>query len=164
MDAGSFIVMCVVFALPSRASAGRADCAAVQAAVVLQSKTPFHAVITKAPTKAGAFPTSADEAIWAGNTFYMKLSSSWLKTPMTADGVLQGVTGGIAHFSGCRRLADEVIRGEATAVYAAKMESGEQAQLWISAKTGLLLREVVDEDIMKVTAEFDYANVHAPAT
>jgi hypothetical protein len=133
-----------------------ADCGAVQAAVALQSKTPFHATISRA----GA---PANEAIWVNNTMYTKMSGNWLPSPMPPENALSGVTGGVTHFSACRRLADDPIKGEPMAVYAAKMESGEAVELWISTKSGLLVRDVVDVQGIKVTADFDYANVRAPA-
>ena len=133
-----------------------ADCAPVQAAVALQSKTPFHAVVGRTGSKA------TDEAIWTGSIMYTKMSGGWLPAPMAPENALSGVTGGVTHFSACRRLTDDAIRGEPMAVYAAKMESGEPVQLWISAKSGLLVRDVVDLQSMKVTADFDYVNVRAP--
>jgi hypothetical protein len=133
-----------------------ADCAPVQAAVALQSKTPFHAVIGRTGSKA------TDEAIWTGGVMYTKLSGGWLPARMAPENALSGVTGGVTHFSECRRLADDAIHGEPMAVYAAKMESGEPVQLWISAKNGLLVRDVVDLQVMKVIADFDYVNVRAP--
>jgi hypothetical protein len=154
---------CAVFGLPSLARAAVSDCTAVQAAVALQSKTPFHAITTLTATKAGAFPTSTNEAIYLDNKMYTRLGNSpWLPAPTDAAHALAGVTGGNATFSECRRLPDDAIHGEATMVYAAKMESGEPARLWISTKSGLLLRDVVDEGAMKVAAEFDYANVRPP--
>jgi hypothetical protein len=133
-----------------------ADCAPVQAAVALQSKTPFHAVVGRTGS------TATDEAIWTGGMMYTKMSGGWLPAPMAPENALSGVTGGVTHFSACRRLADDAIRGEPMAVYAAKMESGEPVQLWISAKSGLLVRDVVDLQPIKVTADFDYRNVRAP--
>jgi hypothetical protein len=133
-----------------------ADCTPVQSAVALQSKTPFHAVIGRTGSKA------TDEAIWTASVMYTKMSGGWLPAPMAPENALSGVTGGVTHFSECRRLADDAIRGEPMTVYAAKMESGEPVQLWISAKSGLLVRDVVDLQPIKVTADFDYANVRAP--
>jgi|SRR5580704_4594611 hypothetical protein len=133
-----------------------ADCGPVQAAVALQSKTPFHAVVGRTGSKA------TDEDIWTGGIMYTKMSGGWLPARMAPENALSGVTGGVTHFSECRRLADDAIRGEPMTVYAAKMESGEQVQLWISAKSGLLARDVVDVQGIKVSADFDYANVRAP--
>jgi hypothetical protein len=160
---GILSLLVAAYHTPNRATGG-SDCEPVQAAVTLLYKTPFHVLITKTATRPGQFPTSTDEAIWANNKLSMKVGKSpWVGSRVSADNVLGSVTGGIAQYSDCRRLSDAAVRGEPAAVYAAKMESGEQAQLFISAKTGLLLRDVLDEDIMKVTADFDFANVRAPA-
>jgi hypothetical protein len=151
---------------PNMPAGGGSDCAPVRTAVALLSTKPFHALLTKTATRPGQFPTSTDELYWAGNKLYVKIGNSpWLSSQVSADDVLGSVTGGVAHFSDCRRLSDEVVRGEPTAVYAAKMESGEPAQLFISAKSGLILRDVLDEEgIMKVSADFDFVNVRAPVS
>jgi hypothetical protein len=161
---GILSLLVAAYHAPNRIAGGGSDCAPVQASVALLYKTPFHALITKAATRPGQFPTSTDEAIWAGNKLSVKVGASpWVSTPVSPDNVLGSVTGGVAHYRECRRLSDGAVRGEAAAVYAAKMESGEQVQLFISAKSGLLLRDIIDEDIMKVTADFDFANVRVPA-
>jgi hypothetical protein len=154
--------VCALCSLTTQARAAGSDCAPVQGAVTLQSKTPFHAVVRKVASRTEASPASADQAIWIGGVLYTQMADRWLPARVAPENVLSGVTGGVTNFSACRRLTDDAIRGEPTAVYAAKMESGQAVQLWISSKSGLLLREVVDEDIMKVSADFDYANVRAP--
>jgi hypothetical protein len=161
---GILSLLVVAYHTPHRTTGGGADCAPVQAAVTLLYKTPFHALITKTATRPGQFPTSTDEAVWAGNKLSVKVGASpWVRTAVSADDVLGSVTGEAAQYSECRRLSDSVVRGEPAAVYAAKKQSGEPVQLFISAKSGLIIRDVIDEDIMKVTADFDFANVRAPA-
>jgi hypothetical protein len=161
---GILSLLVAAYHTPNRTTGSGSDCAPVQAAVALLYKTPFHVLITKTATRPGQFPTSTDEAIWAGNKLSVKVGASpWVSTQVSADNVLGSVTGGVAHYSECRRLSDGAVRGEPVAVYAAKMESGEQAQLFVSVKSGLLIRDVLDEDIMKVTADFDFANVRPPA-
>jgi hypothetical protein len=165
MALATIAVSAAMLVLTSQARAAASDCAPVQAAVALLYKTPFHVKMTKAATRTGAFPTSADEAVWAGGRLYMKLSDKrWLNTQVAPDNVLGSLTGSVSNYRTCRRLGDDAVHGEATAVYAATMESGTQAQLWVSTKSGLLLRDVLDQDIVKVTAEFDFANIRAPAT
>lgn len=154
-----------ILSLLVAAHSGGSDCAPVQAALGLLYKTPFHALITKTATRQGQFPTSTNEAIGVGDKLSVKLGkdSPWLTSQISADNQLGSVTGGIAHFRECRRLSDAAVHGEPTAVYAAKMESGEPVQLFISTKSGLLLRDVLDQDIMMVTTDFDFANVRMPA-
>ncbi len=154
--------VCATLALPTQARAAGVDCTPVHAAVTFQSRKPFHALVSSTPTRQGSIPATTTQAIWVGGTLYTQMADRWLPSPMPPENALSGVTGGVTHFSDCRRLADDAIHGEATTVYAAKMESGQAVQLWISTKTGLLLRDVVDQDIMKVTVDFDYANVQAP--
>lgn len=155
-------LLCTALALPTRARAADPDCTPVHAAVTFQSKKPFHALVSSTPTREGKIPPATSQAIWVGGTLYTQMGGRWLPSPMAPENALSGVTGGVTHFSACRRLADDAIHGETATVYAAKMESGQPVQLWISTKTGLLLRDVVDQDIMKVTVDFDYGNVQAP--
>ena len=161
--AATAVTCAMLLAAPDNARASGSDCTAVQIAVALQSKTPFHATVTKVPTQAGAFATEKDESVWIGNKMYLTLGKSWHGAPMSPDNAITGVTGGNLPFSACERLADESIGGQATSVYAAKMGSGEHVKLYISTKSGLILRDIVDEEFMIVTADFDYANVRAPA-
>lgn len=160
----TLIICTMVIGVPSQARATVADCTALKAAATLQSKTPFHAVFAVTATTAGAFPTEHHEEIWVDNKMYTALADRrWLSAPVTKN-PMGGFTGPIEGFSECRPLPAATIRGEATTGYAVKLESGRKAQIWISPKTGLPIRDVVDQDILLVTLDFDYANVRAPAT
>ncbi|HEY2683085.1 MAG TPA: hypothetical protein VGI93_06235 [Steroidobacteraceae bacterium] len=135
----------------------------VRAAVALQSKTPFHAMVTSAPTQAGTIPAGKSEMIWIDNTLYLSMSGRWVGGPMPPERALVGVTGGNLPFSECKRLPDATISGQPTNAYSAVMQSGEHVQLFISASGGQLLRETLDQHVAQVTVDFAYTNVHAPA-
>jgi hypothetical protein len=148
---------------PCSAHASSADCTAAMKAATLQSKTPFHATYTVTPTTPGAFPTEHHEEIWVGNKMYTLLADKrWLSAPVTHN-PMGGFTGPISGFSDCRPQPSASIRGETATGYDVKMESGRRVKIWISPKSGLPVRDVVDQDILLATLEFDYANVHAPA-
>ncbi len=152
----------VMLANPNTASATVADCTAAKAAATLQSKTPFHATIVVTATTAGAFPTEHHEETWIGNTMYTLLGDGrWMHAPVTQN-PMGGFTGPIPGFSDCRPLPAVSIRGEMATGYDVKMESGRRAKIYISPKSGLPVRDLVDQDILLVTLDFDYANVKAP--
>jgi hypothetical protein len=157
------VTCALVIALPMEARAADSDCGAVRAAVTLQSKTPFRATVTSAPTRAGTIPAGKSDMIWVDNTLYLSMSGRWVGGPMPPDRALVGVTGGNLPFSECKRLPDATILGQPTTVYSAVMQSGEHVQLFISTSGGQLLRETLDQQIALVTVDFGYTNVHAPA-
>jgi hypothetical protein len=142
--------------------AAESACKAVQAAVELQSKAPFHATVTGTPTRAGTPAAAKSEMIWIGNTLYLSMGGRWVGGPMPPERALVGVTGGNLPFSDCARLPDATVSGQPTSVFSAKMQSGESVQLFISA-SGQLLRDILDQHVMTVTVDFEYANVRAPA-
>lgn len=157
------VVVGIALGTPDSARAGAAGCAAATKAATLQSKTPFHAMYTVTPTTPGAFPTEHHEEIWVDKKMYTLLADKrWLNAPVT-ENPMGGFTGPIQGFSDCRPLPSMSIRGETAAGYDIKMESGRRAKIWISPKSGLPVHDVVDQDILLVTLEFDYANVRAPA-
>jgi hypothetical protein len=156
-------VCTMAMSAPSRGRASSADCTAARAAATLQSKTPFHATYLVAPTTPGAFPTEHHEEIWVGNKMYTLLlkDKRWVSAPVT-NNPMGGFTGPISGFSDCNPVPSASIRGEMTTGYDVKMESGRRAKIYISPKSGLPLRDLVDQDILLVTLDFDYANVKAP--
>lgn len=153
----------LALAAPISAHASSADCTAAIKAATLQSKTPFHATYTVTPMTPGAFPTEHHEEIWVGNKMYTLLADKrWLGVAKSQN-PMGGFTGPISGFSDCQPMPAASIRGETVAGYDVKMESGRRVKIWISPKSGLPVRDVVDQDILLATLEFDYANVHAPA-
>ena len=161
--AAAVIAGASLIALPSQSRATGADCSAPMAAATLQSKTPFHATYVVTPTTPDAFPTEHHEEIWVGNTMYTLLKDKrWMHVPVKSN-PMEGFTGPIDGFSQCQSLPAASIRGETAAGYSVKMESGRNAKIWISPKSGLPVRDVIDQDILLATLDFDYANVRAPA-
>ena len=141
--------------------AAESACKAVQAAVELQSKTPFHATVSGTPTRAGAPAAAKTEMIWINNTLYLSLGGRWVGGPMPPERALVGVTGGNLPFSDCAPLPAASGTGQPMSVYSAKMQSGESVQIFISP-SGQLLREILDLHVTTVTVDFEYGNVRAP--
>lgn len=144
------------------AHATAADCRAAKAAAALQSKTPFHAAYVITATQPGAFPTEHHEEIWVGNKMYTLLADKRWLSVRTTENPMGGFTGPISGYSDCRPLPSASIRGEVTTGYDLRMESGRRAKIYLSPKSGLPVRDLVDQDILLVTLDFDYENVKAP--
>lgn len=156
-------VVALALGVPASARASGGSCAAVTTAAMLQSTTPFHATYSVTATNPGAFPTEHHEEIWVGKTMYTKLADGrWMHVPV-ADNPMDGFTGPLDGFSDCKPLPAMAVRGETATGYDIKMESGRRAKIWISPKSGLPVHDIIDQDILLVTLDFDYASVHAPA-
>jgi hypothetical protein len=155
---GSFLL-----AMSVSSQAADSGCAAVRAAVALQSKSPFHATVSSASAQGASTPAAKSEMVWIDNTLYLQMGGRWVGGPMPPERALVGVTGGNLPFSECKQLAGATISGQATTVYSAVMQSGEHVQLFISSSSGQLLRETLDVRMTNVTVDFEYTNVRAPA-
>ncbi len=155
----ALIACCFLVVAPVSSRAADTACAAVRAAVALQSKTPFHATVSSAKTDSAA--GAKNEMVWIDSTLYMQMGGRWVGGPMPPERALVGVTGGNLPFSECKLLPGATISGQITIVYSAVMQSGEHVQLFLST-TGQLVREILDVMGMIVTVDFDYANVRAP--
>ena len=155
-------ICALMLALPTEARATAADCTAPRSAATLQSKTPFHATYVVTATQPGSFPTEHHEEVWVGNTMYTLLADKrWMHVPKTQN-PMEGFTGPISGFSDCRAVPAVSIGGEMAMGYDLRMESGRRAKLYISPKSGLPVRDLIDQSILLVTLDFDYANVRAP--
>ena len=155
-------VSAVLLMVPAEARATVVNCTAPMAAATLQSKTPFHATYVVAAKTPGAFPTEHHEEIWVGNKMYTLLADKRWQSTTVAQNPMRGFTGPISGFSDCQSVAAASIRGESATGDDVKMESGRRVKMWISPKSGLPMREIVDQDILLATLDFDYANVSAP--
>ena len=161
-SSAAIIVVGISLGTPVPARAGFERCTAVTKAATLQSKTPFHATYEVTPVTPGAFPTEHHEETWVGNTMYTKLGDGrWMHVVVTAN-PMGGFTGPLDGFSDCKPLPAMTIRGESAAGYDIRMESGRRAKIWISPKSGLPVHDIIDQDILLVTLDFDYTNVKPP--
>lgn len=131
--------------------------------------TPSHVFSTDgAGPRAGAKPES--ESIYFGGAIYLKVNGKWIRSKMTAQQMLDQEKENREHGSAtCRYLREEIVGGEAVAVYNAHSENEDvksDGQMWISKK-GLPLREELDIDIgdpgkMHKSVRYEYSNVQAP--
>ena len=131
--------------------------------------TPSHVVSTDgAGAQAGAKPES--ESIYFGGAIYVKLHDKWIRSKMTVQQMRDQEKENWEHGStSCRYLREEVVGGEAAAVYSVHSENEDvksDGQVWISKK-GLPLREELDVDVgdpgkMHKSVRYEYSNVQAP--
>jgi hypothetical protein len=132
--------------------------------------TPSHVFSTEgAGTRAGAKSRNS-ELIYFGGAIYLKLNDKWIRSKMTAQQMLEQEKENRQHGKAtCRYLREEVVGGEAAAVYSAHSENEDvksDGQVWISKK-GLPLRQELDIDIgdpskMHHSVRYEYSNVQAP--
>ena len=131
--------------------------------------TPSHVFSTQgAGTRAGAKPQS--ESIYFGGAIYVKLNDKWIRSKMTAQQMLEQEKENREHGTAtCRYLREEVVGGEAAALYSARSENEgvkSDGQVWISKK-GLPLRQELDIDVgdpskIHHSLRYEYSNVQAP--
>jgi len=121
-----------------------------------------------AGTRAGAKPQS--ESIYFGGAIYVKLNDKWIRSKMTVQQMLEQEKENQEHGKAtCRYLREEVVGGEAVAVYSVHSENEDvksDGQLWISKK-GLPLRQEFDIDMgdpskIHQSVRYEYSNVQAP--
>lgn len=86
----------------------------------------------------------------------------WMHVPV-ANNPMGAFTGPLTGFSDCHPLPAASIGGEMATGYDLRMESGRRTKIWISPKSGLPVRFIVDQDILLATIDVDYAKVKAPA-
>ena len=155
---------------PATAFAADSICQPVFDAMSKVLTTPAHVFITEAAgSRPGDKPRSS-EAIYFGGAIYVKVKDKWIRSKMTAQGMIeQEQENRKTGTSACRYLREESVNGETAAVYNVHSENeGVKAdgQVWISKK-GLPLRQELDTDVgdpskTHSSIRYEYGNVQAP--
>jgi hypothetical protein len=166
-----FILMLSILASMASSRAMAADsCQPVFDALTKVATTPSHSYTTGA-TLNGGKPTEG-ETIIANGEKYIQARGRWMHIPVTSQDLLEQEKEKEEHGkSTCQFLRSESVNGEATMLYSVHREYEEvkeDGQMWVSRRTGLLLR--VEEDFNnggnKVkdhrSTRFEYGNVKAP--
>lgn len=153
----------------ARPLAGQDDCQALikseaDAFGKLQN-TPAHVYST---TKIGDH-TVDSEVIYAAGSIYGKVNGKWMvmDTIKSAEQLQQQAMHRASAKDTCRYLRDEPENGEIAALYSTHSETSRgtmDMQIWISKRTGLILRHDIDSNGGKVvmSSRYDYANVKPP--
>lgn len=154
------------------ATAGKADCAAVYAALGKLATTPNHQFMaTRSDTHPGV---GSDEVIVTRDAMYVQVKGQWHAHAYNgAESRRQIEQGARTAPDRCLHVRDESVDGVAASLYQTQNADGDgssvDTQLWISSATGLPLRQRIDVDVggkqgkSSTEVRFDYSDVVAPA-
>jgi hypothetical protein len=155
---------------PSPARA-QSECKPLFDAVDKLTTVPHHAYATQKTD--GKDRTS--ETILVGEDIYVNADGKWVKSPITPKEMREQEQENRKESTqmSCKHERDESVSGEPAEVYATHNKNGDvdyTARIWLSKRTGLILRQ--DEDIdtgggpsgkSHHSIRYDYSNVSAPA-
>ena len=149
---------------------GADSCQPVFDALTKVATTPSHSYTTNTATNGGKAMDA--ETIFANGQKYIQVRGRWMRIPVTSQDVLeQEREKEQKGKSSCQLLRSEAVNGETASLYSVHREYGEvqeDGQMWVSSRTGLLLR--VEEDIDNrgnrkkehQSTRFEYGNVQPP--
>lgn len=167
--APALAALAIISVNPSRASAAD-SCDPVFNALTKVLTTPSHSYSTH--TTSNGSKTISAEMIYMQNKGYMRINGKWMENPETPGEILQQEQENRKNGKAtCRLVRDESVNGEPAALYSLHSESEngkEDAQMWISKRTGLPLREEMDMDVggsggkSHLSTRYEYGNVQAP--
>jgi hypothetical protein len=116
--------------------------------------------------------TQTSEAIFANDAIYVLMKGKWIRSRMTPQDMLKQEEENIRDSkSTCRHVRDEMVNGEAAALYMGHSENDgikSDAQTWISKSKGLPLKteedlDTGDGDKRHMSIHYEYSNIHPPA-
>ena len=164
------VLVLSAFAMGEAATAHPADsCQPVFDGLKKVAATPNHSFTTN--TTAGGGKAEA-ETIFANGQKYIRTHGNWMRIPVTSQDVLQQEKDKEEKGkSTCQLIRREPVNGEEANLYSMHREYEdvkEDAQMWISASSGLLLR--VEEDVDNrgnqkkghQSTRFEYGNIRPP--
>jgi hypothetical protein len=148
--------------------ASRPACQAVLEAVTKVYTIPVH-LYTFTATPAGK--TSSSEIIYANNITYVLVNGQWRATPVNQQEVKAMKARAQADTTArCAEVREEPVDGEAAVLYTRHTTDEDttiDSQLWVSKKTGLPLKQVINMDAgtsgkNHQSVRYDYVNVSPP--
>ena len=163
------VVALAIFSFVTPALAADAACQPIFDTRFKLFSVPTH-IYTVAALPGGKSQTS--EAIYTNGAIYVLMSGKWIHSRMTPQDMLKQEEENIRDSkSTCRHVRDEVVNGEAAALYTAHSENDgikSDAQTWISKSKGLPLKTEEDIDTgggdkRHMSIRYEYGNVQAPA-
>jgi outer membrane lipoprotein-sorting protein len=158
-----------ILIVPSSAHA-QADCKILYDAVDKLTTVPYHAYSTQ---KTDGKDRTA-ETILIGDVIYVNADGKWIKSPITPKEMREQEKENRKDATqvSCKHERDESVSGEPAEVYSTHNKNGDvdyNARIWLSTRTGLILREELDMDTggpggkSHSSIRYDYSNVSAPA-
>jgi hypothetical protein len=159
-------LLALSIALPARA-ADPASCRPVLDATRKQNSVSTHMYMTRTAPSSGGKP-STSEMIYVGGTSYIQVGDGWKRSTMTREAGQKVAEENIksAKVISCRYLRDEMVGGEAAAVYSQHIENEDTVSdgtVWISKSRGLPLRVDTKVEDTQRSVRYEYGNVQAPA-
>ncbi len=138
-------------------------CKPVVDAMAKQAVTPYHQYQTT--TAAGSAGKSREsESINTPTMHYLKFDGKWSARPYDGKKNAADIVATMnSNKPTCSRVGDETIDGQAATLYRAHNPGMPDNQIWISASSGLPLRQVADTGVSHMVMRYDYANVQPPA-
>lgn len=147
------------------------SCQPIVDAVIKLATTPSHSYsIQTAPLVNGQ--QRKVEVIYLQGKTYMLANGKWMLSPVTsADVVKEEMENEKSGESVCKFERNESVNGEAAAVYSMRRKVdtvNEDGLIWISQKSGLLLREEIDRETGGTQGKthfierYEYSNVKPP--
>lgn len=136
--------------------------------------TPWHMYVTELQGVTKSEKPETTESIFVGGVRYIQFRGQWKRSPMTVsqmrDQELENRKN--AKNQSCHFAKDDIVNGEAASVYSVHYESEDarsDGQVWISKRSGLILRNELDIDsgggklgLNHYSVRYDYSNVKAP--
>lgn len=155
---------------PSPARA-QAECKPLNDAVDKLNSVPHHAYSTQKTDGKDRI----SETILVGDVIYVNTNGKWVKSPMTPQDLRDQEKENRKDSTqmSCKHERDESVSGEPAELYSTHNKNGDieySARIWLSKRTGLILREEEDIDTgggasgkSHHSIRYDYSNVSAPA-
>jgi hypothetical protein len=155
-------------------SSARAEdsCRPVFDALTKLATTPTHSYSTYASPSIQAGKPTSSESIYFHDKAFMRLNGTWMTGPETPKETLDREQENRKRgHATCSVVRSEPVNGEEAIVYSLHSQSEhakEIAEIWISNRTKLPLREEADIDIGESTGKshlsirYEYNNVHPP--
>ena len=164
------LTMCAAFQSVSMSAHAADGCQPVFDAFVKVATTSNHSYTTSTAVS-GNTPTES-ETIIANGQKYIRAHGKWMRTPVTSQDVVEQEKEKQQRGKAtCQFLRSESVNGEAAMLYSMHREYEEvkeEGEMWVSQRTGLLLRVEMDVESMgsKVkehrSARFEYLNIRPP--
>lgn len=147
------------------------SCQPVFDALTKVATTPRHTYSTHTAAFTHGKPRTS-ETVMAGGKVYIRVNEKWMQSPVSPQEMVEQQRENHAHANGtCQFMRNELVGSEAAAVYSMHNETAdgkEDAQVWISKSTGLLLRDEQDVDLGSTrgkehrSTRFEYGNIRPP--
>ncbi len=161
-------LMMLGLAAPARAD----SCQPVFDALKKVVSTSSHTYTTHTASFVNGGKPRESETIYVQGKIYIRANGKWMHSPATPEEVLeQAKENEERGKASCRFVRNELVGTESAAVYSMHREiedSREDAQMWISRRTGLPLRDEQDLDAggkagkEHRSTRFEYSNIRPP--